>query len=91
MQPRSIEILKEYEMLLGDEGIELRKLYEEFWLNQIKQYCASRVEGKGFVFDQNVSHSEDRLKVVIPPPLRKEAIDEAARIIQGLMANTPIP
>ena len=91
MHPRAIRIMTGYEAALGMEAGPLRAKYEKEWLDLLRRYCFATVEGKCFVFGQNVSLMGDRLRVVIPPPCGKEALQGAANVMKSFMKTPAEP
>lgn len=85
MHPRAIEIMKEFAPVIGPEAVTLQGQYEQEWLKLVAQYCVGTVPGQCVLFGQDVSQPENRLKVRIPPPLRPEALAEAAKTVQTLV------
>lgn len=82
LHPRAIALVKEFAPAIGAEAPALQKRYEEEWLSLLERYCFAAT--KCTVFGQDVSQKENRLKVVIPPPLRPEALAEAAKTVAAL-------
>lgn len=79
MHPRALELLREFSAVIGPEAQELREKYESEWLEKVN-FKPSQYQTY-FIFGQNIDQPESRLNVVIHPPLRPEAIDEAKRMM----------
>lgn len=83
MHPRSIQIVKRYGKIIGPVAKSLEEKYSSEWLELLQAYCAG-VQGRCELFGQDVSRKENRLKVVIPPPCSKEALEEVAKVMKEL-------
>lgn len=88
MHPRAIELMKQFAPVIGPDAKMLQAKYEKEWLELVARYCVGTFEGQCVLFGQNVSKSEDRLKVQIPPPLRPAALEKAAETVRQLAAET---
>lgn len=89
MHPRAIEIMKEFAPVIGPEAATLQGQYEQEWLKLVAQYCVGTMPGQCVLFGQDVSQPENRLKVQIPPPLRPEALEQAAKAVRTLNSEMP--
>ncbi len=84
MHPRAIALLKQYGHLTGPKGGALQEQYQESWLRLLSDHCENATCQ---IFGQDVSRPESRLNVTLPPPLRKESLQEAARLTQSLFSQ----
>lgn len=83
MHPRAIHLLKDYAGVVGPDAKALEAKYSKEWLDLLEHYCAG-VQGPCTLFGQDVSSKENRLKIVIPPPCSKEALEEVAKAVKEL-------
>jgi len=84
MHPRAWELLQKYAGIVGaEEAQRLEDQYRKQWLVLMVDYFGD--SKKCVLFGQDATTTEDRLRITVPPPCRKEALAEAARKVKELI------
>ena len=85
MHTRAIELLHEFDDVIGPEAASLREQYLAGWLKLVRGL--SRLTPPRTIYNQSIATPEDQAKVTVPPPLSAEALANAARIMEKIEAG----
>jgi len=89
MHPRALDILHEYSGMLADAAPMLEHSYSREWLALLDSCYEqewSAPKRRLPVCGQQVPEGAERLKLIIPPPCRPEALAHAAEEVKALLA-----